>query len=96
MSNAEDSSAEVDLPDSRVSIKAHDSNGGYVTSFNSRLFQGRPVFTQFEQMVESLKLKPHEYVHSRSLREWARKNKNDRYVPSELLRRWGFDGRSSE
>ena len=68
MSNTEDSDAEVDFPDSRVSIKVHDSNGGYITSFNSRLLQQTTVSTQFEQMIESLKLKPHEYVHSRSLR----------------------------
>jgi hypothetical protein len=55
------------------------------------LFDAPPVTTQFEQMVDSLRLEPHEYFHSRALREWARRNKNDRYVPSELLKQWGFD-----
>jgi len=91
MSNADPQSTEVDSPDSRVSIKADEASIGYTTSFNSRLFEAPPVSTQFERMVESLRLKPHEYLHSSSLREWVRRNKDDRYVPSELLRQWGFD-----
>jgi len=89
MSNTENSSPDVD---SRVSTEDHGSYGNHITSFNSRLFESPlPVSTQFEQMAESLRLEPHEYLHSRSLREWARRNRHDRYVPSELLREWGLD-----
>jgi hypothetical protein len=91
MSNTENSSTDVDFRDSRVSTKAHASNVSYITGFNSRLFEAPPVSTEFEQMVESLRLEPHEYLHSRSLREWARRKRHDRYVPSDLLRQWGFD-----
>jgi len=44
----------------------------------------------FEHFVLMLGLAPEEYEDSTVLREWARKNKNDRYVPSELLQAWGF------
>jgi len=37
-----------------------------------------------------LGLASEEYEDSTMLREWAPKNKNDRYVPSELLQAWGF------
>lgn len=44
----------------------------------------------FEHLVAMLGLAPGEYEDSTALREWARKNKNDRYVPSELLQAWKF------
>jgi hypothetical protein len=89
MSNIENLSRDVDA---RGSTRDHALHGSYVTSFNSRLFESPPpVSTQFEQMAESLRLEPHEYLHSKSLREWARMNRHDRYVPSELLREWGLD-----
>jgi len=89
MSNTENSSPDID---SRVSTEDHASYGNHITSFNSRLFEPPlPASTQFEQMAESLKLEPHEYLHSRSLREWARRNRHDRYVPSDLLKQWDLD-----
>jgi hypothetical protein len=30
-------------------------------------------------------------VNSAALKEWARANKDEKYVPSELLKAWGFD-----
>jgi len=44
----------------------------------------------FEHLAAMLGLSPEQYKDSTVLREWARKNKNDRYVPSELLQTWGF------
>ena len=53
------------------------------------------VPTSFEQAVEELSLSPDQYVDSARLREWARSNKNSKYVPEALLRAWGFDVDSS-
>jgi hypothetical protein len=46
--------------------------------------------TLFERAVEELKLTPDQYVHSAQLREWARLNKNSKFVPETLLAAWGF------
>jgi hypothetical protein len=37
-----------------------------------------------------LRLSPGEYKNSTALRDWVQKNKNNKYVPSELLQVWGF------
>jgi len=44
----------------------------------------------FEHLVVRLGLSPKQYQDSTVLREWVQKNKNYRYVPSELLQAWGF------
>ena len=44
--------------------------------------------TQFEKMIATLKLKPHQYVGSRELREWALRNMRSCYIPEELLTAW--------
>ena len=52
-----------------------------------------PVFaspSSFERVVEELKLSPSEYVSSPRLREWVSQNKDQKYVPSELLKAFGF------
>jgi hypothetical protein len=46
--------------------------------------------SEFERVVEALRLSPHEYLTSSALREWARQNKDYKYVPCELLKAWGF------
>jgi hypothetical protein len=46
--------------------------------------------TSFERMVKALQLTPEEYQHSILLKEWVRLNKDEKYVPSELLKLWGF------
>jgi hypothetical protein len=46
--------------------------------------------SEFERVVEALRLSPGEYIASSALREWARQNKDYKYVPSELLKAWGF------
>jgi hypothetical protein len=46
--------------------------------------------SEFERVVEALGLSPAEYQSSSALREWARQNRDYKYVPSELLKAWGF------
>ena len=88
---AGDLKTDVESTEPHSHIKVSASSRRSVTSFNSRLFEPPPLTTQFERMVEFLKLKPHECLHSRALRAWARRNRNDRYVPSDLLKEWGLD-----
>ena len=45
----------------------------------------------FEKVVEALQLSPSEYVTSPSLRDWVLRNKNEKYVPSDLLKALGFE-----
>jgi hypothetical protein len=46
--------------------------------------------SSFEKMVESLKLLPEQYQSSSELREWVLQNKDQKYVPPELLKAFGF------
>ena len=48
--------------------------------------------TQFEIVVARLELQnaPHLWAHSPALKTWAKANKNQRYVPENLLNAWGF------
>ncbi len=46
--------------------------------------------TSFEQMVKQLGLSPEQYEGSAVLKEWVRKNKDVKYVPTSLLQAWGF------
>jgi hypothetical protein len=50
--------------------------------------------SSFEDMVKKLRLSPSEYEGSVPLKEWARKNKDQKYVPSSLLQAWGLDVKS--
>jgi predicted metal-binding protein len=50
-----------------------------------------PTITEFEQVVKEFKLLPDQYIRSTRLREWARKNKNSKYIPESLLEAWGFE-----
>ena len=45
----------------------------------------------FEHVVRHLHLSPEEYASSHALKEWVRKNKDQRYVPTYLLALWGFE-----
>jgi hypothetical protein len=49
-----------------------------------------PTVTSFEEAVKQLRLRPDQYVHSASLREWARRNRNSKFVPEFLLQAWGL------
>ena len=53
----------------------------------------RPIVlsaNSFEQMVKTLNIPPEEYRSSPELKEWVRQNKDQRYVPPELLEAFGF------
>jgi hypothetical protein len=50
-----------------------------------------PTVTSFEQVVKEFKLTPDQYIRSTRLREWARRNKNSKYIPETLLEAWGFE-----
>jgi hypothetical protein len=52
--------------------------------------------TSFEQIVEKLRLKPDQYFKSAQLREWARTNRNSKYVPESLLKAWGLEVDSNQ
>jgi hypothetical protein len=47
--------------------------------------------TSFEEVVKKLRLSPAEYKHSVQLKDWVRKNKDQKYVPSDLLKAWGLE-----
>jgi hypothetical protein len=47
----------------------------------------------FEEMVKKLRLSPQEYGASAQLKAWAQKNKDHKYVPSNLLEMWGLQVR---
>lgn len=45
----------------------------------------------FEQVVKELGLSPEEYRNSTPLKDWVRRNMDEKYVPSWLLKAWGFE-----
>ena len=47
--------------------------------------------TSFEEIVRKLHLSPADYKHSIQLKEWVQKNKDQKYVPLDLLRAWDFE-----
>ncbi len=47
--------------------------------------------TSFDQVVERLGLSPRQYATSLTLKEWARQNKDEKFVPPKLLDLWGFE-----
>ena len=46
--------------------------------------------TSFDRVVAVLGLGPEQYKSSVLLKEWVQKNKDDKYVPPELLKHWRF------
>lgn len=50
--------------------------------------------SSFEQIVRKLKLSLDQYLASVQLKEWVRKNKDHKYVPSDLLKAWHFEAAS--
>ncbi len=52
---------------------------------------GPPAITEFEQVTREFKVRPDQYIRSTRLREWARRNKNSKYIPEPLLEAWGFE-----
>ena len=50
-----------------------------------------PAVSAFDEAVKELKLQPDQYVGSTRLREWARRNRNSKFIPESLLQAWGFE-----
>ncbi len=48
------------------------------------------VPSSFEEMARRLKLSKNEYRGSTTLKQWAQKHKNSKYVPQDLLEAWGL------
>ena len=46
--------------------------------------------TSFDHIVTILGIAPNQYKDSLPLKEWVRKNKDEKYVPPDLLKHWGF------
>jgi len=49
------------------------------------------VPTSFEEVVRKLRLSPADYEGSLQLKQWARKNKDQKYIPDDLLKLWDFE-----
>jgi hypothetical protein len=49
-----------------------------------------PTQSAFEMLTKKLGLQPEQFEDSTLLKEWARKNQRQRFVPPELLQAWGF------
>ena len=49
------------------------------------------VSSSFEEVVQKLKLMPDQFTTSQELRAWVFRNKDEKYVPSEVLKAFGFD-----
>lgn len=62
------------------------SRSAKLAANSARAFSG----SSFEKVVDSLKLSPEQYQSSAELREWVLRNKDDKYVPPELLKAYGF------
>ena len=45
----------------------------------------------FEEIVRDLNLLPEEYEYSAKLRAWIQRYKDEKYVPSDLLKALGFE-----
>ncbi|HUJ94230.1 MAG TPA: hypothetical protein VLW84_03120 [Terriglobales bacterium] len=52
--------------------------------------------TSFDHVVKILGLSPEEYANSLPLKEWVRQNKDEKYVPTDLLKAWGFADEEDE
>ena len=50
--------------------------------------------SSFEEVVRKLRLSPEQYAGSVQLKDWVRKNKDQKYVPLDLLEAWNFDAAS--
>jgi hypothetical protein len=50
-----------------------------------------PVITEFEKTANEYRLTSDQYLQSSQLREWARRNRNSKFIPEPLLKAWGFE-----
>ncbi len=47
--------------------------------------------SETHEVVKKLRLSPAEYENSVQLKDWVRKNKDQKYVPSDLLKAWDLE-----
>jgi hypothetical protein len=47
--------------------------------------------SSFEEVVRMLRLSPGEYEGSIQLKAWVQRNKDQKYVPLNLLQAWGVE-----
>ena len=52
--------------------------------------------SSFEQVVKDLGISPEQYESSALLKDWVRRNMDEKYVPSDLLKAWGFEVEKEE
>ncbi|HEY2393142.1 MAG TPA: hypothetical protein VGK22_18345 [Candidatus Angelobacter sp.] len=45
----------------------------------------------FDEIVNTLGLSPSEYEQSAPLKAWVKKNKDQKYVPPDLLQAWNWE-----
>jgi hypothetical protein len=45
----------------------------------------------FDHVVAILGIRPDQYKDSLPLKEWVQRNKDQKYVPTELLKHWGLE-----
>ena len=55
------------------------------------LEDGKKMKMLKRHLMTDHKLTPDQYIRSTRLREWARRNKNSKYIPEALLEAWGFE-----
>lgn len=60
----------------------------------NRTYTRQPISTQAHssRLVRKRRLSPDQYLGSVQLKEWVRKNKDQEYVPVDLLKAWDFEG----
>lgn len=71
-----------------MSVRAVNRQFTNPLAFNRAVTPSNP---SFDEIVRHLRLSPHEYMDSIELKEWVRRNKDQRYVPTEVLNAFGFD-----
>jgi hypothetical protein len=49
--------------------------------------------SSFEQVVRRLRLSEKDYESSAALKDWVQKHKDSKFVPVDLLERWGFSAK---
>ena len=50
--------------------------------------------SSFELIARELRLTPAQYESSAAVKEWVRKNKDQKFVSLDLLKTWGFTVRT--
>jgi hypothetical protein len=48
--------------------------------------------SSFDRVVARLGISPDQYKDSLPLKEWVARNKDQKCVPTELLKHWGLEG----